>query len=156
MPEVEFSPPVVGECRKRSTQSALLPPTKAKSEKGTLLILRFMGFDKNCWENGELFAKKCLEKISCSMFDKKISYKQIWSTKIKMLKICILKVHGNMLSNVRNLNLVLSLIFSSLLFFSWVDSHPLLIYHYPVNKVRLWLSLTEWLLFTFMIWLWLK
>ena len=47
---------------------------------------------------------------------------------------CILKVHKN---TVRNLNLILSLIFSSLLFFSWVDSHPLLIYHYPVNKVIL-------------------
>ena len=33
MPEVGFSPPVVGECRRRSTQSALLPPTKAKSKK---------------------------------------------------------------------------------------------------------------------------
>ena len=113
------------------------PTYKGKIEKDTLFIFRFLGCAKYCWENGELFPKKYLEKISCSMFDRKISYKHIWSTKIKMLKICFLKVHGNMLSNVRNLNLVLSLIFSSLLFFSWVDSHPLLLYHYPENKVRL-------------------
>ena len=57
--------------------------------------------------------------------------------KSRCLRTVFLRFIKTLFSNVRNLNLVLSLIFSSLLFFSWVDSHPLLIYHYPVNKVIL-------------------